>query len=90
MGNFELIWNLLGDARHYERVNVQLVLREEKAAHYLECCPTCTCVVVWRERKRRAFEGVGMNLIHLRNSVSLISFWCTPEVPFCIEVGCHS
>uniref|UniRef100_A0A0V0GU85 Putative ovule protein n=1 Tax=Solanum chacoense TaxID=4108 RepID=A0A0V0GU85_SOLCH len=43
--------------------------------------------VVWRERNRRAFEGVESS--SPQSSLrSLILFWCTQKVPYCIdEIG---
>lgn len=45
---------------------------------------TCIMWVVWREKNKRAFEGVEssspQSIIH-----SLILFWCTQKVPYCVD-----
>lgn len=47
--------------------------------------------VAWRERKRRTFQGIEHDFVHLKNNVfSLASFWLTKEIPICIKEECVS
>lgn len=43
--------------------------------------------VVWRERSKRAFEGVEIIFLQFKSSVllSLVSIWCTYEILLCTE-----
>lgn len=43
---------------------------------------------LWRKRNRREIEGIENDFVQLRNSLlSLIDFWCTCEIPICIDEG---
>lgn len=48
--------------------------------------PIALMWVVWRERRRSAYEGVESSFLQLRSSLrSLIFFWCKQKVPSCLE-----
>lgn len=48
--------------------------------------PLALMWVNWRERKKRAFEGVELSFSPSKSSLrSLIFFWCTQKVPSCID-----
>lgn len=58
--------------------------REERPM-CMESAPLSNHVVIWKKRNRRAFEGVEQAFFNLQSSfLSLVSFWCTFEVPLCI------
>lgn len=51
-----------------------------------EVAPLSLLWTIWRERNRRAFDRIEKIFVHLRNSLfSLVSFWCTREIIFCID-----
>nr|XP_016514716.1 PREDICTED: uncharacterized protein LOC107831463 [Nicotiana tabacum] len=48
--------------------------------------PLAIMWVIWKERNKRAFEGVGQDFVKLQSSLLfLVSFWGTYEIPTCIE-----
>lgn len=53
----------------------------------MERCSTLSALVDSLEgRNSEVFESMEMNFVQLRNSLlSCIFFWCTHEIPFCIE-----
>lgn len=51
-----------------------------------DIAPLAIMWVIWKERNMRAFEGVESSFAKMHGSLLLlISFWCTDEVPMCID-----
>ena len=79
-----MVWNFLSSVRICEGVDIQLESGARTRRHGTwNVIPLALMWVIWKERNRRAFEGVAQDCVELQTSLFyLVSFWCTHEAPF--------
>ena len=60
--------------------------RGERRPRAWSVSPLAIMWVIWKERNGRACEGLEQDFVKMQTSMlSLVSFWCTYDVPICIE-----
>lgn len=86
-GGPQFVPNTLGDARFSKEGFAKLDSYEQKEKPKgLKCWRLTIMWVIWNERNRKVFDGMQHDFIKLHSSVlALVAFWCTFEVPICIQ-----
>lgn len=86
-GGPQFVWNAMGDYGYNEGSLHSWTHRRGKRSSRSWCvAPLSIYVGHWKDGNSRAFEGVELDFVKMQSNVlSLVSFWCTNEVPFCIE-----
>lgn len=81
-----MVWSFLGCAKEL-MLNWKSGARGRRHKAW-DVTPLALTWVIWKERNKRAFEGVKISFPQLRNSLwSLIVFWSICAIPVCMELG---